>query len=260
MDFGITGKKALVTGASAGLGLSAAISLAHEGAELFINSRDEMRLETAAAKIKEATGQQAKLIVADVSDKNAIELIKKITYGRVDILVSNAGGPPPGQFTEHDEERWQEAKSLTLDSARRLTRLVIDNMIEKKWGRLIYITSVGVRQPVDELILSNTYRAAVTGMVKTISNNYARFGITANCVCPGYTATERLAQLAKSRAEKENSSPDEVLKQIATAIPARRVGKPEELAALIAFLASEQAAYITGTSIPVDGGAVRALI
>ncbi|MBU0984473.1 MAG: SDR family oxidoreductase, partial [candidate division Zixibacteria bacterium] len=152
------------------------------------------------------------------------------------------------------------AGRLVLDSAIGLTRAVLPGMIERSWGRLIYITSIGVLQPVDTLILSNTYRAGVTGFCKTVSNNYAKYGITANCVCPGYTATERLQNLAGNLARDSGRTKDQVFADIAAQIPTGRVGQPEELAALIAFLAGERAAYITGTSVAVDGGAHRGLL
>jgi len=147
-----------------------------------------------------------------------------------------------------------------LFSAVNLTNAFIDNMIEQKWGRLIYITSIGVMQPVDDLILSNTFRAGVTGFCKTVSNNYAQYGITANCVCPGFTDTERLKELLKNRAEQADTTIEEIVKNISGTIPVNRLGQPDELASLITFLASDKAAYITGSSIAVDGGFNRALI
>lgn len=259
MDLKIKGRKALVTGASAGLGAAAAMALAAEGVELYINSRDSARLNVAADKITRATGIKPITIAADVSTPEGIKTLAEKIKG-IDILVANTGGPPPGQFTDLPEQRWQEAAELLLFSAVRLTRMVIDGMIERRWGRLIYITSFAVLQPVDDLILSNSYRAAVTGLCKTVSNNYAKHGITANCVCPGYTATERLKNLAASRAKDRGITPEQMMQEFASAAPAGRVGQPEELASLITFLASDRAAFITGTSIPVDGGVVKSLI
>jgi len=258
MELGLKGKRALVTGASSGLGAAAAQALAGEGAEVTINSRDPQRLEKAAQKIHDATGVRPRLAVGDVSVSADVEKIIQAA-GDVDILVSNAGGPPPGDFLNHPGERWLEAADLVLFSAINLTRAVIEGMLKRKWGRLIYITSVGVLQPIDNLILSNTFRSGVAAFCKTISNNYARYGITANCVCPGYTATERLWELAQRSAEASGKTPQEIMRDFAASIPAGRLGQPEETAALIAFLASEQAAYITGTSIPVDGGLVKKL-
>jgi len=265
MDLGLKGRRALVTGGSAGLGAAAAQALVTEGCQVVINSRDEARLARSAARIKETTGVQPGTAAGDLS--RAADRVKVVNAAReqlrdgvIDILVCNTGGPPPGQFLELPGSAWTEAGQLLLESAIGLTRAILPDMVDRKFGRLIYITSVAVLQPVDELILSNTYRAGVTGFCKSISNNHARYGITANCVCPGYTGTERLANLMKTRAEKSGATPKQVIESLTEAIPARRIGKPEELAALIAFLASSQAAYITGTSIPVDGGAYRGLL
>ena len=259
MELGLKGKKALVTGSSAGLGAAAALALAQEGALVTINGRNLERLQKTGESIYTATGLKPKLAVGDVSRSADVERIVQ-EVGNIDILISNAGGPPPGDFIDHPRERWLEASDLVLHSAINLTRGFIEGMKERGWGRLIYSTSVGVLQPIDNLILSNTFRAGVTAFCKTISNNYARYGITANCVCPGYTATERLSGLARKMAEVSGKTADEVMSGFAASNPAGRVGKPEEPAALIAFLASEKAAYITGTSIPVDGGLVKALI
>lgn len=259
MELGLGRKRALVTGSSAGLGAAAALALAQEGAEVTINGRHRERLQKAQERIHAATGVKPQLAVGDVSRPEDVERIVR-EAGQVDILVSNAGGPPPGDLLEHPNERWQTAGNLVLHSAINLTRGVIEGMKQRGWGRLIYMTSVGVLQPIDNLILSNTFRAGVTAFCKTISNNYARFGITANCVCPGYTGTERLSELAQKMAAASGKTTDEIMSGFAASNPAGRVGKPEELAALIAFLASEKAAYITGASIPVDGGLVKALI
>lgn len=259
MDLGLKGKRALVTGASRGLGAAAAMALAAEGVDLYINSRSEEGLKAAAKKIEEKTRIRPRIVVGDVSRGADIQRMDS-EIDHVDILVSNTGGPPPGLFTGIPAERWQEAADLLLVSAINLTRMVIDGMVRRKWGRLIYITSFAVLQPIDDLILSNTYRAGVTGFCKTISNTYAKHGLTANCVCPGFTATERLASLAASRAEEQGVPVQTIIDGFAAQIPAGRIGRPEELASLITFLASEKAAYITGTSIPVDGGIVKALI
>ncbi|MEW5993957.1 MAG: SDR family oxidoreductase [Candidatus Zixiibacteriota bacterium] len=259
MELGIKGKRALITGASSGLGAAAALALAQEGVEVAINSRNLERLSRSADNIRRATGMVPRLAVGDVSRGADIQKIAD-DIGEVDILVSNAGGPPSGDFLDHPGERWLEAADLVLHSAINLTRAFLEGMKERGWGRLIYITSIGVLQPIDSLILSNTYRAGVTGFCKTISNNYAKYGITANCVCPGYTATERLWELARRQAEQTGRTAEQVMESFAAASPAGRVGQPEEPASLIVFLASERAAYITGASIPVDGGVKRALI
>ncbi len=187
MDLNLKGKKALVTGASFGLGKAAAIALAQEGCSLYLNSRFLENLTVSAEEIKDKTGAVPVLIAADLTTTSGIDRIAS-SISEIDILVSNCGGPPPGKFTDHTDDNWEQAAQQVLSSARKLTSMVLNGMIERKFGRLIYITSIGVLQPVDDLILSNTYRAAVTGMCKTISNTYAKYGITANCVCPGYTA------------------------------------------------------------------------
>ncbi len=259
MDLGIKGKKALVTGASSGLGEAVAMALASEGADVVINSRSEDRLREAADRIERTCGTRPRTIVADLANTWDIPSVVQ-SAGDIDILVSNAGGPPPGLFLDLDPEKWSASASLTLDAAVALTRAVLPSMIKKGWGRLIYITSLAVLQPLDDLILSNTYRAGVTGFCKTIANTYGKNGITANCVCPGYTATERLQHLAQARAEAQKTTPDQILKGLASSVPVGRVGMPEEFAAVVAFLASLQAAYINGSSIAVDGGARKSLI
>ena len=259
MDLGIKGKRALVTGASSGLGLASATALAAEGVLVTINSRSRERLEAAAAHITAQTGASVTIAPGDVADPEDIKQIVRTT-GDIDILVSNCGGPPPGPFMSHAPETWQRGGELVLMSAINLTREVIEGMKSRGWGRLIYITSIAVLQPVDDLIISNTYRAGLTGFIKTISNTYARFGITANSVCPGYTATDRLRQLASKRAEEAGVTVEEALAQMGAVAPVGRVGRPDELGATVAFLASVPAAYITGSAIPVDGGAYKGLL
>ena len=259
MNLGIKGKRALVTGASSGLGKAAALALAAEGVIVTINSRTKETLEMAAVFIEKETGNKPNIALGDISKSDNIkEIIKSV--GEVDILVSNTGGPPPGDFSGFSQQDWANADNLILNSAINLTRAVIESMKTKGWGRLIYITSVAVLQPIDDLILSNTYRAGLTGFCKTISNKYAKFGITANTVCPGYTGTERLWHLAESRASQSGKTKEEIMQDFGSVTPVGRVGKPEELASLITYLASIQAAYITGTSIPVDGGLYKSLI
>ena len=265
MDLGFKNKKALVTGASTGLGAAVALELALEGASVIINSRSAERLEKAADKIEKAAGVRPETIVADVATEEGLGAVREVVCrenkkGSVDILFSNTGGPPAGQFLDLPEKAWIESADLLLNSAVKLTRMVLDGMIERRWGRLIYLTSISVLQPVDDLLLSNTYRAAVTAFCKTVSNNYGRFGITANCVCPGFTATERLKNLAQKWADDADKTVDDILRGFGESAAAKRIGQPDELAALVAFLAGERAAFITGSSIAVDGGANRALI
>jgi 3-oxoacyl-[acyl-carrier protein] reductase len=263
MDLGIKNKIALVTGASAGLGFAAAQTLAEEGARVVINSRSEENLKKAAERINEASGYMPPIFIGDLAEDGVAEkLIADIKkqIGPIDILVSNVGGPPAGEFMEHDKDVWRRSTDLILNSAINLTRGVLSDMKKNKWGRIIYITSIAVRQPVDGLIISNALRAGLTGFAKTISNEFAGYGITINTVCPGYTKTERLTYLARAISESSGKSVAEVYEGWTENIPAGRLGQPEELAALISFLASDKAAYISGSAIAVDGGCYKGLL
>ena len=263
MDLGIKGKVALVTGASAGLGFAAAMALADEGVKLAINSRSEENLKKAADEIKNRTGVAPAIYPGDLGIAGkAEEIVNKVSaeIGAVEILVANAGGPPAGPFMNHSKEIWQKAADLTLFSSMNLARAVIPGMIENKWGRIVFITSIAVKQPVDGLIISNTLRAGLTGFAKTISNEYAKSGLTINTVCPGYTKTERLQELANVKSQALGNSPADIYNDWIATTPAGRLGDPNELAALIAFLSSEKAAFITGSSIAVDGGSYKGLL
>ena len=259
MDLGLKGRRALVTGASTGLGFAAALALANEGAELVINSSSSEKIEKAADTIEKACGKRPATVAADLSFSDDIKSILAAA-GKIDIFVSNGGGPTPGRLDDLNDEDWYAGGNAVLHSARMLTEGLIGSMKSNGWGRLIYITSVAVKQPVDDLLLSNVYRAGLTAFSKTISNTYAMHGITANTVCPGYTQTGRLVELAEKRAIDSGRTTEELLADFSTMIPAGRLGQPDELAALITFLASDKAAYITGTTIPVDGGAIKSLL
>lgn len=262
MDLGLENKVALVAAASRGLGFAIAAELAREGASLVICSRKPASLDRAAQAIAELTGTAPVAIPADVSRPDDVaRLVDAATarFGRVDVLVTNAGGPPAGPFESHDAVAWESAFHLTLASAVELTRRVLPGMKQRRWGRLINVTSIAVKQPVDQLILSNSLRAAVTGFARTLANEVAPFGITVNNVLPGYTRTERVDELATARSAREGISAADVRAEFERQIPAGRLGEPQELAALTAFLASERAAYITGQSIAVDGGWIRSL-
>ncbi len=259
MDLGLKGKVALVTGASGGLGEATAAELAREGATVYINSRSEANLKAASERIKKKTGYGVTILPADLTKKDEIEKMKA-KLPAVDILVSNTGGPPTARFFDLTDEKLSLGHTLLLESAVRLTRLVLEGMISRKWGRIVYITSIGVPQPTDDLMLSNVYRSGVTAMCKTLSNNHARSGVTFNCVAPGYTATERLKELIDARSKSSGKNEQQVIDGISSMIPAGRLGRPDELAALITFLASERAGYITGTSISIDGGYVKSLL
>lgn len=262
MDLGLKNKVALVTAASRGLGRAVAEELAAEGASLIICSRQTDTIERVATEIKNAAGVEVLGLAADVA--NPVDVAQLVQsgierFGRIDILVANAGGPPAGQFESFTLAQWEEATRLLLHSAVELARNVLPGMKERRWGRILNITSIAVKQPVDNLILSNSLRAAVTGFARTLANEVAGFGVTVNNIMPGYTRTERVEELARMMSEKQGITPTEFVARWEKEIPMRRIGEPREFAALAAFLVSERASYITGTSIPVDGGWIRAL-
>ncbi|HEY8345740.1 MAG TPA: SDR family oxidoreductase [Symbiobacteriaceae bacterium] len=263
MDYGLQGKIALVTAASRGLGRATALALAREGCDLAICSRDEAAINEAAEAIRKETGRRVLAMVADVRRAEDIQRLVDATlaeYGGVDILVSNTGGPPPGQFQDFDDQAWQEAFENLLLSAVRLTRAVLPSMRARGGGRIIYITSGSVKQPIPNLILSNSLRAAVTGMMKTLSAEVARDGITVNCVAPGRIDTERVRSLDENTARRTGKDPAQVRAETAAQIPAGRYGTPEEFGNAVAFLCSQAASYITGVTLLVDGGAVNTLV
>ena len=263
MDLGLRGKTALVTAASRGLGRAIAEVLAAEGASLVICARGADALAEARDAIADRSGVDVDMVAADVATEEGITRVWQHAcdrFGRVDVLVTNAGGPPSGPFETHEWKTWMHAVELTLRSAVELTRLVLPGMKERRWGRILNVTSIAVKQPVDGLMLSNSLRAAVTGFARTLANEVARHGITVNNMMPGYTRTERVEQLNAATAAREGITVDDVARRIEAQIPMRRLGEPGEFAALAAFLASEQASYITGQSIAVDGGWTRSLL
>lgn len=257
MDLGLRGKVAFIAGGSQGLGKAVAVEMSREGARVVICGLDDAELPHAVEEIRGIAGGDVIGVPADVTDgEQARNFIRKGIehFGTVDILVNNAGGPPDKNFLEIDDDMWMFGVRLNLLSAIIMTREVVPVMKEKRWGRIINMTSISVKQPIDGLILSNTVRMGVIGMAKTLSNELAPFNVTVNNVCPGYTMTERVRKLSIDVASKKNTTPEEIIKGWAAAIPMGRLGTPEEFAALVTFLASERAAFITGTSIPIDGG------
>ncbi|MGI6368453.1 MAG: SDR family oxidoreductase [Anaerolineae bacterium] len=263
MQLGIENKVALVTAASKGLGKAAALALSAEGARVAIAARGTETLRAAAREIAQATGGTVLPVRADVSvaaDLEALVTEVESAWGPVDILVNNAGGPRPGVFTDMQEQDWATAVELNLMSAIRLIGKLLPGMRARRWGRIINITSTAVKQPIPDLILSNTVRSGLVAMSKTLADQVAADGVTVNNVCPGYMDTDRVRALNSAAAQAQGVSVEEVLARTVAAIPAGRIGRPDELAALIAFLASEQAAYITGTTIQVDGGRYRGLM
>lgn len=262
MDLGIKDKVAIVAASSKGLGKAVALGLAEEGVRLTICSRGKEALEETARKIKSGTGAQVLALRGDVSKPEDVKEIVSQTvekYGTVHILVNNAGGPPLGDFLNFSLYNWQMALELNLLSAINLTREVIPYMQNQKWGRIINITSVAAKQPIEGLVLSNTSRAGVIGFAKSISNEFARDNILVNNVCPGRILTDRIIHLAQERAKRGMGSTEEILNLWEKDIPIGRIGKPRELADLVVFLSSERASYITGVTIQVDGGIVKGI-
>jgi len=263
MDLGLQGKVALVTAASRGLGKAVAWEFAREGAHVAICARREDVLRAAALEIAMDTEGEVFPVVADVTRP---EDIQRLIYaveeylGQIDILVSNAGGPPTGTFMDFDDEAWEAALRLNLMSTIRLCRAVLPGMRARRWGRIVNMTSASVKQPIDGFILSSAARSGVVAMAKTLANECAAEGVTVNNVCPGWNLTDRVKSLAEGQAAKVGKSVRDIVDEYAAGIPARRLGRPEEPAALVVFLASERAAYITGTTIQVDGGYVRSLL
>jgi 3-oxoacyl-[acyl-carrier protein] reductase len=262
MDFGLNGRVALIAAASSGIGFAAARELAREGARVFLCSRDEGRAQAAAERIRNETGAEVVGVRADVtSDEDAARFVRLAveSAGRVDILVTNAGGSPASTFSETSLEMYRKAFELNALSAIRLAQLVVPSMRERRWGRIINITSISVKQPINGLLLSNTIRAGLTGWAKTLSTEIASDGVTVNSVAPGYTLTERQDELAEVRGRATGKTKEEMIEMWAAEIPMRRLASAEEIAAAIAFLASERASYITGVTLQVDGGWVRGL-
>jgi 3-oxoacyl-[acyl-carrier protein] reductase len=262
MDFGLSGRVALVAAASNGIGFAAARELAREGARVFLCSRDEERAREAARKIAEETGTECTGVRADVTseeDARAFVELARERAGRVDILVTNAGGPPAATFESADLEMYRSAFELNALSAVRLAQLVVPSMRAARWGRVVNVTSISVKQPIEGLLLSNTVRAGLTGWAKTLSAEIAADNVTVNNVAPGYTLTERQDELAAARAGRSGKSKEELIEMWAAQVPMRRLAAAEEIAAAVAFLASERASYITGVTLQVDGGWVRGL-
>lgn len=262
MDLGIRGRRALVSAGSKGLGYAAAERLAEAGCKVAICSRSPENVQSAADALNT---KYEGTVIGSACDLDKPEDIKAFhsfavkEFGGVDILVNNCGGPPAGFFEDLEEAQWQGAYEQVLLSVIRFIKLVLPGMKEQQWGRIINITSLSVKEPVDNLILSTTFRDGILGMSKTLSNQVGEFNITINNIAPGLIGTERLDHLAESIKEQSGTPVEDVFKNWAASMPMKRIGKPEDIGSLAAFLASEWAGYLTGNTIHVDGGKIKSL-
>ena len=262
MNLNLKNKNAIVCASSQGLGKAAALDLAEEGVNLAICSRDQNKINKVKEEIHQKINSEIKVIAlqVDLDSPDEIQAFYKQVendLGSVDILVNNNGGPPPSTFEQLSDDDWQKAFNSTMMSCLRLSKLVIPNMKKNAWGRIINISSVSVKTPVNGLFLSNSLRMGVLGWAKALSDELAPHGVTVNTVCPGYTRTERVEAILETQSNSSGLKKEEIEKSIAENIPMKRVGEAEDLAGLITFLASEKADYMTGLAIQVDGGSAR---
>ena len=263
MEMGLENKCAIVCAASKGLGRATALALARDGARVVMCARTPSTLRAAADEIRAATGATVVPIVADVSLAADIDrLIDRAAreLGGIDILVTNTGGPKSGPFEAFTDADWSAAVDSLLMSVVRLCRGVIPHMRRRGGGRIIHVTSVSVKQPIEGLVLSNALRAGVTGLSRTLANELAPDRILVNCVAPGYTRTDRIVELAEAAAAREGTTAEAVQRRSEEKIPLKRLGTPDEFGDVVAFLASDRASYVTGTTLQVDGGFVRSLL
>jgi len=262
MNLNLKNKNAIVCASSQGLGKAAALDLAEEGVNLAICSRDQDKINKVKEEIHQKINSEIQVIAlqVDLDSPDEIQAFYKQVendLGSVDILVNNNGGPPPSTFEQLSDDDWQKAFNSTMMSCLRLSKLVIPNMKKNAWGRIINISSVSVKTPVNGLFLSNSLRMGVLGWAKALSDELAPHGVTVNTVCPGYTRTERVEAILETQSNSSGLKKEEIEKSIAENIPMKRVGEAEDLAGLITFLASEKADYMTGLAIQVDGGSAR---
>lgn len=262
MDLGLSGRAAFIGGSSKGIGKAIAAALLKEGCRVMISSRNEANLLQAVADLAAQTGHEPSHIVCDMSNhddiKKAVSAVAK-AFDRLDILVNNAGGPPTGTFEDLDERYWQYAIDQNLLSVVRAVTEALPHLKRSGAGRIVNVTSVAVKQPIDGLILSNATRLGVVGMAKTLSREFAPFGITVNNVCPGSIGTERLISLIEERAARAGVTLEQAVATEESRVPMGFLGAPEDVASLVAFLVSDQARFLTGTTIQVDGGSTTAL-
>ena len=259
MKLKLENKNVLVTAASTGIGRAIAKMFLDEDCNVAICSSNKEKLRTTSNEIREKSNKNIFYTKCDINNLEEIESTVKLVeseFGNIDILVNNCGGPTPGYFDDLNDEAWLKGFDQVLMSAVRFSRLVLTNMKKKKWGRIVNITSVSVKQPIDNLLLSNSFRSGVTAFAKTLSNDVGKYNITVNNVAPGLTLTGRLDELAELRAKEMNISKEQMLEQMANDVPLKRLASPEEIASAVIYLSSEIAGYITGQTIVVDGGCV----
>ncbi len=262
MNLGLENKRALVLAASSGLGFACAEALSNEGANLAICSREQSRADGAAKKIGETSGKKVFAFETNVANDASLKALFDNAIralGGLDILICNAGGPPPGGFSALEEDKWDYAYQLTLQSVVRSVRYALPHLKQSGGGSILVIGSSSMKQPIPNLMLSNVFRPAIQGLCKTLSAELAADNIRVNCIAPGRVETERINQLDEASAQKQNLSLEEVKKRSLATIPMGRIGQPEEFGKVAAFLCSEAASYMTGSTLYVDGGAVRAL-